>query len=396
MKRIAFLLLLLAATSVYPASYQVRINAPTSGGALSQRFRIWHDAACDSFNVSSFPFDTLIDLDDLYSYKIERLWFFSNDTIMGPDINLAGESLPTRYHATFYGSGVDSVKARPYRNYETAGGTDLVSTFPHDTLYPLTGLDPYKFEFLWFVGPDTDYTDSWIGGSITSSGGGTVDCEGAGGLVWNIIVLDTSSTPDIRVNRARVTCYAVGGMFMGWDVTNGLGEALLAQDADIYDLVVTVRGYGIKTVRDTLALNGQTDTIKVAGWPIMPAQSATTCAVTAYLDGAAGGKVDSVTGFFVPILKGDIEWRVNLVGSEGLTDSSYAFLPREVVASPDSTGRVTFHLMANSCLYPKGSYYEISWKGKGRFSMFGSTYKRFQLDDTDDPVNIARLRSVSP
>lgn len=122
-----------------------------------------------------------------------------------------------------------------------------------------------------------------------------------------------------------------------------------------------------------------------------PTASATAAYVTGYLD-VTSGEV-TVGGALTP--RSGAKFTLQLIGEVSLNDSSWAYFPKVQENWVDTTtGRVTFRLVANTMLYPVGSYYILTAQVFDGYSMQNSILRKFIVDTLTDPVNILRTTQV--
>ena len=122
-----------------------------------------------------------------------------------------------------------------------------------------------------------------------------------------------------------------------------------------------------------------------------PSVSAAAAYVTGYLD-VTSGEV-TVGGALTP--RSGAKFTLQLIGEVSLNDSAWAYFPRVQEKWVDTTtGRVTFRLVANTMLYPMGSYYMLSAQVFDGYSMQNSIMRKFVVDTLTDPVNLLRTTQV--
>ena len=262
--------------------------------------------------------------------------------------------------------------------FDTAAGVGFAS-FPYETLYTWDNTKNYSTKEYWYFPGD-----GWVG--------------------WNtdvILTFSSSPTPTYLVSwyiidsANSVVVPGAKVVSKNWDLSATLasptsdanGIALTSVDSDSIATIVTANKYIFPTKYDSIKFTTDTsDTI--FGYLNVPAAAPGVHSVTIYLD-VTSTIVDSTTG--TPVARDRILFTLVPHFVPGSTDGNYLIAPKVQEKRPNSSGRVTFTVMANSPVTPDGSYYSLSWTAKDGRSSFRGSYPNIIVDTLVDPVNILDL-----
>ena len=120
-----------------------------------------------------------------------------------------------------------------------------------------------------------------------------------------------------------------------------------------------------------------------------PLPSTTAAYVTAYID-ASTGAVSG--GSMVP--RTDVVMYLQLIGEGVMISGSWIILQTRYEGQPDTLGRTTWSIPANTAMTPAGSYYELWFEGWDGTMTTSGVVKKFVVDSIIDPLDISTATEV--
>lgn len=222
------------------------------------------------------------------------------------------------------------------------------------------------------------------------------DYTGTGGAGTEYVaafwIWDTLNNVGISIPNVTIKQDSATGPDWNWALGWPSGYVEFGLPNGDWTLLATKPGYVIPTHDFTIASAPYSDTVKGYQVPLPPAV-ATAPYVAAYYDGGAGF-IDSATGLM--IMRTNITYYCQIVGARGLANDSLGVVPQMQSKRPDSSGRVTFLVVANQFLTPPTSYYRFWYEARDQRTRVRRTIRNFIVDSLPDPVNILTTTEVFP
>lgn len=228
--------------------------------------------------------------------------------------------------------------------------------------------------------------------SVTVDHGAGLYGPGSGIGSDTLIYYASDTGNGTRVEGVQVSMYTIGGTQVGAkQLTDATGGNIWALNSGDTLLPVVYGPHTYLWELDTIIFTGQT-TDSAMGWKMAdPSAAAGVSYVTAYFDVGAA-YIDSGTGLMATREQVDIY--CELIGGKYLMGTTWALLPQIPPKRPDTSGRVRFFLPANGEIMPAGSYYQLSWRARDGYSMYGDVLRKFIVDTLPDPINIWEATEV--
>lgn len=261
-------------------------------------------------------------------------------------------------------SGAASAKTRWWVS-GTLQDSITIGTFPLDTSIRLNDDYSYKLEHFWFFATETVMTENWVAGAAAPTYYHASFIVSGGYDSVTATILQNFETPYATHSITSFPTeqnWTLNGVdpfkieFLWWD--NGI--------ADYSEILIPGAG-------------GSLPSPTTPGW------------VYLYVD-VGEGRIDPSTGTMIP--KERVDLFLQLVGSQGLHDTSWVIVPTLYKKKPDAAGRAIFTVPANTVLRPKGSFYELTWSAKDRGLYSWGTIRKFILDTIPSSINVLQTQEV--
>lgn len=264
--------------------------------------------------------------------------------------------------------------------------------------YWAPGIDSANWQFDFdksYASVDYAQIADSVDGQLTVTHGSGSWQSGAGGTGSDTLIYYATDTGNNnRVEGVQITMYAVGGTQVGaTQTTDGSGKTLWALNVNDTLLPITYGPHLYNWELPTLVFTGQTADSAMGYKTADPPAAATAPYVAAYFDGGAGF-VDSTSGLM--ITRTNVTYYCQIVGAHAFADGSWGIVPQLQKKRPDSTGRVTFLVVANLFLTPPTSYYRFWYQSRDGTTRVRKTIRNFIVDSLPDPVNILQTTEVFP
>lgn len=261
-------------------------------------------------------------------------------------------------------SGASSVRTRWWIS-STKVDSITISSFPTDTTIPLNNDFTYKLEHIWFFPSETIMTENHLAGdaapnvyhaSFLSSGG------------YDSVTALLFSGYETLTDSYSINTFPTEA---NW--------ALNGTDPYKIEFYWYVNDSAEYTESIIPGAGGSLPTPTTPGW------------VYLYVD-VGEGRIDPSTGTMVP--KEKVDLFLQLVGAQGIHDTSWVIVPTLYKKKPDAAGRAIFTVPANTVLRPKGSFYELTWSAKDRGLYSWGTIRKFILDTIPSSINVLQTQEV--
>lgn len=259
--------------------------------------------------------------------------------------------------------------------------TEVDTSFTVSSSYSYMRVISFNFFSTGDLDGYTEYLPALVIDSNRTEQGGA----GSGPFTLKYYLFDTTGGGSVPIEKITVT-------LKNWALSSRLrqastdvnGLAIFQLDADSVAALATNPLYLFPPAWDS-TVNAGTLTDTLLGYLNVPAAAPGAHYVTIYLD-VATGMVDSTTGDVIP--RDRLVFYLSLVGESGLNNDDWVIAPKTERKRPNSSGRVSFTVMANTPLTPAGSYYSLFYRALDSRSLFRGHTRAFIVDTLTDPINI--------
>lgn len=296
-----------------------------------------------------------------------RYWLIGVGGIIALVMLLCPVVFADAYNARLFyseASGADSVRTRWWIS-QTKVDSISISSFPIDTTIPLDDDYTYKLEHIWFYPSETIITENHLAGAAAPT-------------YYHASFLSSGGFDSVRA--LMFSAYAT--LADSHSVTTFPTEQNWALNgADPYKIeFYWYTNDSAEYVESIIpGAGGSLPSPVTSGW------------VYLYVD-VGEGRIDPSTGTMIP--KEKVDLFLQLVGAQGIHDTSWVIVPTLYKKKPDATGRAIFTVPANTVLRPKGSFYELTWSAKDRGLYSWGTIRKFVLDTIPTSINVLQTQEV--